>query len=134
MIIDAEDAILGRLASKISKDLLKGEQVIVINAEKTVISGNPKAVLERFKEKTKRGDPHKGPFYPKYPDKVFRRVVRGMLPFKRQRGRKAYRRLKVYTGNPEKLRGERVAKSAEALRSKYLTLKDVCKKLGAKLG
>jgi len=134
MIIDGDGAILGRLASKVSKDLLRGEQIIVINAEKIVISGNPEAVLERYREKTGRGSHNKGPFYPRYPDRLFRRVVRGMLPYKRQRGRKAYKKLKVYMGNPDNLKGEKRGKTVDDLKSKYITLKDLGKKLGAKLG
>jgi len=134
MIIDGDGAILGRLASKISKDLLKGEQIIVINAEKIIISGNPKAILERYREKIKRGSPHKGPFYPRYPDRLFRRAVRGMLPYKKERGRKAYRKLKVYMRNPDNLKGEKRGKTIDDLKSKYITLKDLGKKLGAKFG
>jgi large subunit ribosomal protein L13 len=134
MIVDAENAILGRLAAKIAKELLKGEQIIVINSEKTVISGNPKAVIKRFFEKRKRGDIHKGPFYPRYPDRIFKRAVRGMLPYKKDRGRKAFRRLKVYIGNPDNLKGEKISKTSEDLRSKHISLEKVCKELGAKLG
>jgi large subunit ribosomal protein L13 len=134
MIVDAENAILGRLAAKVAKELLKGEQIIVINSEKTVISGNPKAVVKRFFEKRKIGDAHKGPFYPRYPDRIFKRVVRGMLPYKKDRGRKALKRLKIYIGNPDNLKGEKISKTSEDLRSKYITLEQVCKSLGAKLG
>lgn len=134
MIVDADNAILGRLAAKVAKELLKGEQIIVINSEKTVISGNPKAVVKRFFEKRKKGDPHKGPFYPRYSDRIFKRVVRGMLPYKKDRGRKALRRLKVYVGNPDNLKGKKISKTSEDLRSKYITLEKVCKELGAKIG
>jgi len=125
---------LGRLASKVSKQLLRGEQIVVINAEKIIITGNPKAVIERYKAKTDRGSLNKGPFYPRYPDRLFRRVVRGMLPFKNQRGKNAYKKLKVNAGNPDKLEGEKIGKNIEDIKSKYITLKDLGKKLGAKLG
>lgn len=134
MIINGNGAILGRLASKVSKELLKGQQITVINAENIIISGNPKAILERYKEKTKRGGPHKGPFYPRYPDRLFRRVVRGMLPYKKERGRKAYKKLKVHMGNPDNLEGQKIGKNIDDLKSKYITLRDLGKKLGAKLG
>ena len=39
-IIDASNLLLGRLASIIAKRLLSGEEIIVVNAEKAVISGN----------------------------------------------------------------------------------------------
>ncbi len=134
MIVDAENAILGRLASRIAKMLLKGENVIVINAEKAIVTGNPKAVFERFREKRARGDPKKGPFYPRYPDRILWRAVRGMLPYKKDKGRKALKRLRVYIGNPEGLKGEKIGKSLKDIRCKYVTLEEVCKKLGAKLG
>jgi len=134
MIVDARDAILGRLATKVAKKLLRGENIIIINAEKVVISGNPKAVIKRFFEKRKKGDPLKGPFYPRYPDKMLRRVVRGMLPYKKEKGKKAFRKLKVFINNPNDLKGEKISKTADDLRCKYITLKDVCKALGAKLG
>jgi len=134
MIIDGDGAILGRLASKVSKELLRGQQIVVINAEKIIVSGNPKAIIKRFMEKREKGSHHKGPFYPRYPDRIFRRVVRGMLPYKRDRGRKAYKRLKVYIGNPDNLKGEKLGKNVDDLRSKYITLKDLSKKLGAKIG
>jgi large subunit ribosomal protein L13 len=134
MIIDATDAILGRLSAKIAKELLKGETVVVINSEKVIVSGNPKAVLNRFKEKRSRKDPHKGPFYPRYPDRILKRTVRGMLPYKKARGRTALRKLKVYIGNPDNLKGKALGKTAEDLRFKYISLEKVCKDLGAKLG
>jgi large subunit ribosomal protein L13 len=133
MIVDATDAILGRLATRIAKELLKGENIIVINAEKAVISGNPEAGTTRFYIKRKRGDPKKGPFYPKYPDGILKRTVRGMLPYKKDKGKKAFRRLKVYMGNPDDLKGEKISKTSEDLKCKYTTLKDLCKKLGAKI-
>ena len=134
MIVDADGVILGRLATKIAKELLKGENIIVINSEKIVVSGNPKAVFKRFHEKREKGDPHKGPFYPRYPDRILKRVVRGMLPYKKERGKRAFRKLKVYMGNPDDLKGEKVSKTSDDLRCKFITLGQLCKKLGAKVG
>lgn len=131
-IIDAEGAVLGRLASVIAKRLLLGEEIIVINAEKAIITGSKERVLERFKEKRERGDPIKGPFYPIRPDKVFKRVVRGMLPRKKTKGREALKRLKVYINNPENLEGERMGKRIEEIECKFMYLGDVCKHLGWK--
>ena len=134
MIIDAKDAVLGRLSAKIAKELLKGEQIVVINSEKIVISGNPKSVLKRFQEKRERTDIVKGPFYPRYPDRILKRTVRGMMPYKTPRGRTALRKLKVHIGNPDNLKGMQMGKTADDLRFKYITLENLCKGLGAKLG
>ena len=134
MIIDANEAILGRLSALIAKELLKGETVVVINSEKIVVSGNPASVLKRFKQKRERKDVHKGPFFPRYPDRILKRTVRGMLPYKTSRGRTALRKLKVYIGNPDNLKGKVVGKTAEDLRFKYVSLEQLSKKMGAKLG
>ncbi len=131
-VIDAEDAVLGRLASIIAKRLLLGEKIIVINAEKAIVTGSKERILERFKEKVQRGDPIKGPFYPRRPDKLFKRVVRGMLPRKKKKGREALKRLKVYIGNPENLEGEKVGKRLEDVRCKFMYLGEICKHLGWK--
>lgn len=132
MIVDADGVILGRLASKVAKELLKGNQITIINTEKVVVSGNPKASVRRFFEKRKRGDPRKGPFYPKYPERIMRRVIRGMLPYKKDKGRKALKRLKVYRDS-HNIKGEKISKTSEKLRAKYTTLGEICKELGAKL-
>ena len=49
-IIDASNLILGRMASVVAKRLLQGENIIVVNAEKAVVSGKKKAVVRERKE------------------------------------------------------------------------------------
>jgi len=101
--INGENHVLGRLASYVAKLLLKGYKIYVVNAEKIVITGKWQVVLEEWKHKVlERGDWYKGPFYPKRPDRIFKRVVRGMLP-KNKRGKEALKNLKVYIGIPEEL-------------------------------
>ncbi|WP_457619754.1 50S ribosomal protein L13 [Methanopyrus sp.] len=99
-VIDAENAVLGRLASVVAKRILKGERIAVINTEKAVITGKKNTIKEEWLQKIQRGDPKKGPFYPRRPDLIFRRVVRGMLPWKTKRGREAFKRLRAYIGTP----------------------------------
>jgi len=41
LYIDADDQIVGRLSSKIAKLLLNGEEIMLFNAEKAVMSGTP---------------------------------------------------------------------------------------------
>ncbi len=136
IIYDAENQIAGRLASIIAKKLLEGEEIVVVNAEKAIISGEPQSVIEGFKRKVQRGDAHKGPFYPKKPDRIFRRIVRGMLPWHKHKGREAFKRLKVYEGVPEELKGKQFIKTEEAngekLRTKYITIKEISIAIGGK--
>ena len=42
----------------------------------------------------------RGPNYPKRPDRIFKRSIRGMLPHKESRGREAFENVRVYVGNP----------------------------------
>ncbi len=136
IIYDAENQILGRLASKIAKDLLKGEKVFVVNCEKAVISGNPKKIFEIYLQKIQRGDVKKGPFFPRTPDGIFRRTVRGMLPWKKAKGRKAFKNLKVFIGIPDELKGMEFKKvesaSVKKLKCKFVYLENLSTLLGAK--
>lgn len=135
-LINAEDQVLGRLASEIAKELLNGEKIGIVNAEKAVISGNPKYTFESYKEKIERGDPYHGPFFPKMPDRILKRTVRGMLPIKKPRGRSAFKNLKVFISVPEEFKDKELKsyKNAEnKLKSKFMTVGKLSEKLGAKI-
>jgi len=133
-VLDAEGAILGRLSSYAAKNILKGEDVIIINAEKAVISGKPKIIKGDFEEKRQRGSRFHGPFYPRYPDRIIRRSIRGMVPYKKTKGKEAMKRLKVYIGSPENYDNiEKMKKTEESLRCKFIRLVDICRHMGAKI-
>ncbi|MFQ6075087.1 MAG: 50S ribosomal protein L13 [Candidatus Bathyarchaeia archaeon] len=105
-VIDASGLILGRLASHVAKRVLNGEEVAVVNAERAVITGRKGSIVESFKTRLgirTLGTQKKAPQHPRRPDTYVRRVVRGMLPWKKPRGKRAYRRLKVYIGVPQEL-------------------------------
>lgn len=134
--IDATDLIVGRLASKVAKRALEGERIEIINAEKAVISGDKIMTFKNFKQKIDRGEPSKGPFYPKRPDRIIKRIIRGMLPYKRERGRKALKRIKVFIGNPEQIKEAKTIKSINYHKMKvhkYIRLEDLSRKLGSKI-
>lgn len=108
MIVNAEGQILGRLASFVAKRALMGDKVIVVNAEKALISGTKTGI---GKEAQRRlgirnwGNPRRGPFLMKRPDNFVRRTVRGMLPYNKNRygarGREAFKNVIVFMGVPE---------------------------------
>ena len=135
-IYDAQNQILGRISSVIAKELLNGEKIVVVNAEKSVLSGGRKFTLAKYKHKYERGDPIHGPFFPKQPENIFRRTVRGMIPWDKERGRVAYRNLKVFAGIPDEFAGKKYEKvknaDAEKLKTKYLYLEEVALEMGAK--
>ncbi len=140
IIIDGSNKILGRLASVAAKLALNGEEVIIINSEKVLVSASNKSNVEEFfKTKRDRGDPYHGPFYPRYPDQIVKRVIRGMLPYKKDRGRKALKRVKAYIGVPKEIEVKeeylfKDIKGVEDLnkRAVYVELGEVAKKMGAR--
>ncbi|MBI4017435.1 MAG: 50S ribosomal protein L13 [Candidatus Aenigmarchaeota archaeon] len=127
VVVDAAEQVMGRVCSNVAKRLLNGQNIVIINAERAVVTGRPEMVLSLYREKRERGDPHHGPFYPTLPEAIIKRGVRGMLPYKQARGRDALRRLRVYAGNPINASGQQLAK--KPLTHKYVTLAEVSKSI-----
>jgi len=104
IIIDASNLILGRLASIVAKHLLSGRSVVVVNAEKALVTGARSSILgeahARLEIRT-LGSKSKSPKHPRRPDGIVRRTVRGMLPRDKEKGKDAFFRLRVYIGVPE---------------------------------
>ncbi len=134
IIIDAKGLILGRMASIIAKSLLQGESVIVLNAEKAAISGKRLQIVKERKTFLEVGHPRKGPYHPRRPDRIVRRTIRGMLPWKKPKGRQAYKRLRVYLGAPKEFEGKEtqtiIDARAEKLKSPYITVGELAKEIG----
>ena len=114
-VIDGEGHILGRLASIVAKRLLNGEKIVVVNAEKIMVSGDRDEILRRYKEKYDRGSKDYGPHFPRHPEKIFKRTVRGMLPHKDYRGRNAFKNLRVFISIPEELMDKEMERVEDAL-------------------
>ncbi len=135
-IIDANNLILGRMASIVAKRLLNGERVVIVNAEKAVISGKRLSVIQQSKRFLEVGHYRKGPLHPRRPDNIVKKVVRGMLPRKKPHGIDALKRLKVYIGIPtefENLEKETIEEAdAKKLRGSYVTVSEVARSIGWK--
>ena len=133
-LIDADGLIVGRMASNVAKKLLNGEKVIIVNAEKAVISGKKKSKVSEAKTFLEVGSPGRGPFHYRRPDRMLRKTVRGMLPFKQPKGKNALKKLKVFIGVPEDLQSQQTVTLKEAqaakLRGPYFTLADLAKEIG----
>ena len=132
IVIDANGAIFGRLAAYVAKEALKGRKVVVINAEKAVLSGNPDyhikmmAWRRSFKNKA---DPDRSPKWPKVPHLLFKRMLRGMLPWKTDRGRRAFKNIMVYEGNPGYDNAQRLEDAVKDFAQK-ITLGELCRRFG----
>jgi large subunit ribosomal protein L13 len=136
-IVDASNLILGRMASYVAKGALNGKRMVVINAERAVISGTKERVIARAKLKLKTrtlGNLEKSPTHPRKPDGYVRRVIRGMLPWKKTGGKDAFHRVKVYIGTPDEYLDRPVTRVADAdasrLRVPYITIAQLSGEIG----
>jgi large subunit ribosomal protein L13 len=133
-VINGDGLILGRMCSKVAKRLLNGEEVIIVNAEKTVLSGKKRSKVAEAKEFLEVGAPDRGPFHSRRPDRIVRKTVRGMVPWKKPKGKSAYKRLKVYMGVPDELKDRKMATLEEAQASKlkgpHFTLAELAEQIG----
>jgi large subunit ribosomal protein L13 len=140
LYVDASNQILGRLASIVAKKLLEGYRVVIVNAEKAVVSGDRVRVIHGYKllEKvTTHYNPYKtGIRRPRSPHNILKRTIRGMLPMDKPRGRNAYKRLRVYNGIPPEIGKVEFIRFKEAdasrLAREYITLGEIAKELGWK--
>jgi len=135
-VIDAKGLILGRMASTVAKRLLSGEKIVIINAEEAIISGRRSSILGELEEFLQVGHFRKGPLHPRRPETVVKRVVRGMLPRRKPRGREALKRLKVYVGVPEGFEAKEKETISEAdatdLRGPYIKVSELARRAGWK--
>ncbi len=135
-VVDASGLVLGRAASLIARRLLDGETIVVVNAEKSVVTGGRAQVIAHYTAARARGSVRTGPHFPRYADRIFRRTVRGMLPHLKTRGKVALDRLEVHIGVPASLHGAstetlEAAKARPSMRPP-MTLGEISKLLGAR--
>lgn len=132
-VLDAEGCVLGRLASEVADRALDGEDVRIVNAEQALITGSEESVLEKYRDKREVGSQRKGPHYPRMPDRIFKRTVRGMLPYQQPRGREALRRVRAYIGVPSEFEDAdaEVVDDAVTRAHKAVRLETVSRDLGA---
>ena len=145
-VFNADGLIMGRLASTVAELLLKAaredrdDKVVIINAEKAIVSGRPRSVLNTYHAKYKLNHPRKGPFFPRMPDMIMKRTIRGMLPYqKKSSGRRALRNLRVEIGCPSHLESELPeghesgddSKIRRALPDRFILLGEISANLGA---
>ena len=111
-VVDADNQTLGRLASEIAQvirgkkkpnftpNLDMGDFVVVINAEKVVVTGSKEEQKKYFSHSGFPGGEKEvslSSLRKKHPEKIIYNAVKGMLPHNRL-GRKLIKHLKVYTG------------------------------------
>jgi large subunit ribosomal protein L13 len=112
-LVDAKDAVLGRLASQIAARLRgkhkaiytphvdTGDFVVVVNADKVRVTGNKAQDKLYHRHSTFPGGLYTTNFtklQQRHPDRVLQKAVRGMLP-KGPLGFAMLRKLKIYAGD-----------------------------------
>ncbi len=137
LIVDGTNQVFGRMASKIAKALLNGEEVLLVNAEKIIIVGPKHYILDKFRLRRSwknKANPEHSPYWPRRPDLLVKRMIRGMLPRKKARGRMALKRLKVLIGNPDNLEGVQFEEAKPKSLKSYLTINELVRELGWRHG
>jgi large subunit ribosomal protein L13Ae len=103
VIIDGRAHLMGRLASIVAKQLMRGQRVVVVRCEALNISGSlfrNNLKYQDFLNKSCNSNPRKMFKHFRSPSRMFWRVLRGMTPHKAPIGKAALQRLKVFEGIP----------------------------------
>ena len=137
-VIDGTNLILGRMATNVAKRAMLGEKIDVVNYEKIVISGTKSDIFNRYKTRLAKGSQSKGPFFPRKVDVIVRRAIRGMIPYKQAKGRRAFESVQCFIGVPEELAKEKLETIKEAnvsrlTRAKHTPLSQIGIYLGGRL-
>ncbi|NOJ27331.1 MAG: 50S ribosomal protein L13 [Nitrososphaera sp.] len=127
------------MCSHVSKLLLQGNRVSIVNAEKAMLSGNRYKTIEQYKEHLEINsvtNPIHGPFHPRRPDTILTKMVRGMVPKQKTRGIEAFKHLRVYIGIPEEMKNVKMQSFEDSkitrAESFYITVGEMSKQIGWK--
>lgn len=139
LVVDATNCIAGRMCSHVSKLLLQGNRVAIVNAEKAMLSGNRYKTIDSYKEHlgiNSVTNPIHGPFHPRRPDTILSKMVRGMVPKRKPDGISAFKRLRVYMGVPEGMKSAKMESFDDSKITKpesyYISIAEVAKQIGWK--
>ncbi|MEM4259358.1 MAG: 50S ribosomal protein L13 [Candidatus Pacearchaeota archaeon] len=128
IIIDAKDAVLGRIASYAAKQALLGKKVIIVNCNDALLTGRRNMVLEQYSHMRSRGrGAQKGPIIPKVAEKLMKRTIRGMLEYTQKRGEDALDRILCYNETPKEFETAKKISLVRELKTKAIKLKEVVK-------
>ncbi|HIG52337.1 TPA: 50S ribosomal protein L13 [Candidatus Pacearchaeota archaeon] len=130
LVVDGNNATLGRLASFVAKKALLGNEIIIVNCENVVISGKPKSIIGEYQVMRKKGGSSlKGPFFPKMPERIVKRTIRGMLSYKQKRGSDALKRIICYNQTPEEFKEVKKIISGKGKNISKIKLKSLSSKI-----
>ena len=130
IVIDAKDAILGRLASYAAKQSLLGKHVVIVNCGEALLTGRYRMVIEEYKHSRQRGGSSlKGPNFPKHSDRLVKRTVRGMLHYNHGRGKEAFKRIMCYNQVPKEFEHAKKITLVREIKTRTMSVKELSKEL-----
>ncbi|MAG61754.1 50S ribosomal protein L13 [Candidatus Pacearchaeota archaeon] len=131
IIIDGNGAVFGRICSFAAKRALEGNEIIVVNSEKTIMTGNKKDIIAKYSAiRKKGGHSQKGPKLSNVPHMILKRAIRGMLPDHRKgQGKETLKRIKCYDGMPDEFKDEKMIKVNAPKKLKFMELKELASKI-----
>ncbi len=107
-VVDGTNLIAGRLASNVAKLLRKGNRVSIVNCDKIMMSGKKSSIIGEYEDFLRIHSiihPQHGPFHPRRPDTIMKRMIRGMLPTEKPSRKTDLARLRTYIGVPREVKG-----------------------------
>ncbi len=137
IVVDGTNLIAGRVASNVAKLLRKGNRVSIINCDKIMISGKKSSIIGEYEDFLRIHSiihPQHGPFHPRRPDTIMKRMIRGMLPTEKPSRKTDLARLRTYIGVPREVKGlERIQFEKAKIRkdsSRYTTMAELSRYIG----
>ena len=133
LVIDGNGAIFGRLATRVAKAALNGEDVVVVNAENIIMTGKKPVILAKYKARRAvimKANPEHAPHWPRRPDMLVRRMIRGMIPFDKPRGKVAFKKIKVCIGVPVEYKDRKIEQGEKKIVLKFMKINDLSRELG----
>ncbi|MEX0920599.1 MAG: 50S ribosomal protein L13 [Candidatus Pacearchaeota archaeon] len=130
-IIDGKNAVLGRLASYVAKESLKGEEIVVLNCDSVIVTGRRKDIEDKWCKRRQRvGSGQKGPKHSRLSHLIVKRAIRGMLPDHRSgRGKIAFKKIKCYSGIPKEFEDKKKIVAGKGVKSRFVQVKEISGKL-----
>ncbi len=137
IVVDGANLIAGRVASNVAKLLRNGNRVSIVNCDKIMISGRKAKIIGEYEDFLKIHSiihPQHGPFHPRRPDTIMKRMIRGMLPTEKPSRKTDLARLRTYIGVPKEVKGiEKIQFEKAKIRndsSKYTTMAELSRYIG----
>jgi large subunit ribosomal protein L13 len=130
IVIDATDGVLGRVASFAAKQAMFGKKIFVVNCGNVLITGRKQNIIHSYEiARAKGGSSQKGPHFPKTPERIMKRTIRGMLSYKKGRGLDAFKNIRCYNNTPPELESHDKISLKKEVKVRAIKLSEVSGKI-----